>query len=266
MLIHVGPYSKGCGAVPKGSVAGSGDHFVFLGCLITLIMSYMADEPKTTPKIKKCPKCKGEIPRESSKCRHCGSDVRNWFGHHKIITVLLILIAFGYLVNILSGEDSATSPQVTQTATPEKTSRVFKLNESVFVGDVAWEVLSAENIGSTLKGSRSRYPFFQKDLSTVGYFIKVRFVVANTGDELLSVTVPGLIDSRDREFASSPDATYWVPEGEDILLLDNINPGLGRIYTAIYEVPADAKGLKLRVGDLEFWGSDEEVIDLGLDN
>jgi uncharacterized membrane protein YvbJ len=41
---------------------------------------------------KKCPKCGEEIQASAKKCKHCQSDLRNWFVRHKIMTGILALI------------------------------------------------------------------------------------------------------------------------------------------------------------------------------
>jgi len=54
---------------------------------------------------KKCPKCQEEVLKSAKKCKHCGSDLRNWFMRHKIISVFLILMFIG----IISGGSSNTN-------------------------------------------------------------------------------------------------------------------------------------------------------------
>ena len=47
---------------------------------------------------KQCKACKKEIDAKASKCPHCGTDQRNWFIQHKIITgvlVFILLVAVG---------------------------------------------------------------------------------------------------------------------------------------------------------------------------
>lgn len=50
--------------------------------------------------MKKCVHCKELIDDKATKCKFCGSDLRNWFFRHKILTVILIL--FVLLVSFIS--------------------------------------------------------------------------------------------------------------------------------------------------------------------
>jgi len=56
---------------------------------------------------KSCPKCKETIQKGATKCKNCGSDLRNWFSRHKIITVIIILILLSLIKNAIS-EPQAT--------------------------------------------------------------------------------------------------------------------------------------------------------------
>lgn len=56
---------------------------------------------------KKCPKCQESIKENAKKCKHCSSDLRNWFLRHKIITGILILFALGIIGSALGDVDSS---------------------------------------------------------------------------------------------------------------------------------------------------------------
>ena len=59
---------------------------------------------------KKCPKCQEEISKNAKKCKHCGSDLRNWFLRHKIISVVLI-----FFVLVIIGGSSGENNKQTNT-------------------------------------------------------------------------------------------------------------------------------------------------------
>lgn len=56
---------------------------------------------------KKCPKCQEEISKNAKKCKHCGSDLRNWFLRHKIISVVLIF----FVLVIIGGSSDENNNQ-----------------------------------------------------------------------------------------------------------------------------------------------------------
>lgn len=58
-------------------------------------------------KTKKCPKCGEEIFQGAKKCKHCNSDLRNWFAKHPLWTALIIIIA---LPTFISGIMSGVNP------------------------------------------------------------------------------------------------------------------------------------------------------------
>jgi hypothetical protein len=58
---------------------------------------------------KKCSKCGEEILASAKKCKHCQTDLRNWFARHKVITVVFIFIVL-ILVMISSKEEKEDLP------------------------------------------------------------------------------------------------------------------------------------------------------------
>ena len=61
--------------------------------------------------IKKCRACFKEVEAKAKKCHHCGTDLRSWFGRHKIITVILVFILLGMFSAAF--DDSKTSKGTT---------------------------------------------------------------------------------------------------------------------------------------------------------
>lgn len=82
--------------------------------------------------------------------------------------------------------------------------------------------------------------------------------------KIKSVSNLKLIDDKNREFIPATDVSEWIPEGKELFLFSNLNPNIPQQFIDIYEVPADATGLKVKVGDLSLWGKEEAVIRLGL--
>ena len=64
-----------------------------------------------------CKSCGKEIGKGVKKCVHCGTDQRNWFSKHKILTGILILVIIGIGSAIGSGGKSNTVTAPTSPAT-----------------------------------------------------------------------------------------------------------------------------------------------------
>lgn len=141
---------------------------------------------------------------------------------------------------------------------------IYDINQDVRVGDIKWKLVDVKDRGNILKASESRYSFIAENKTTSGRFIEITIEVENLSKELKSVSNLTLIDSKGREFTSASDVSEWISEEKELFLLDNLNPNMPIQFSDIYEVPIDAKSLKVIVGDLEFWGGEEALINLGL--
>ena len=135
----------------------------------------------------------------------------------------------------------------------------YSINESITINnEVIWKIILAEDLGNTLEAIDR----WSDDKTTTGKFIKVRFTVKNIDKEMKTITDLRLFDNEDREFTAYSEIFGYIEDEEELFLLDNINPGLERTYTVIYEVPTDAKGFMLEITNLEFM-SDKAYISLG---
>lgn len=133
------------------------------------------------------------------------------------------------------------------------------LGVPVIVNDVQWTVTGAENLGSTIK---SKYPTIVDDcVANSGNYVKVAFKIKNNSNDMVTVTDVYLYDSTKREYVTSSDVSSCVDD--ELFILDNINPGIENSFVAIYEVPADASGLRVKVGDLDLFTEDHEYVALG---
>lgn len=65
------------------------------------------EKQQNSGQTKKCPKCQEEISKNAKKCKHCGSDLRNWFLKHKIISVVLIF----FVLVIIGGSSDENNNQ-----------------------------------------------------------------------------------------------------------------------------------------------------------
>lgn len=133
------------------------------------------------------------------------------------------------------------------------------IGQDVIVDQVRWKVISAENMGDVLESDNQ----FVGEKKTSGVFVEVRFELENLSNDMLSFTGLDLVDDQNREFTSSSDGLMFIDKAERCVF-ENLNPNIVKSCSAIYEVPANAKGLKARVGDLKMFGAQEALIELGL--
>ena len=175
-----------------------------------------------------------------------------WFWLIIIIFVIIIIASAG------GGEKKETTPSQTEKLT------TYSINQDVRVEDVRWKLIGVKNRGSILKASESRYPTIAESKTTTGKFVEITMEVENLDTEMKSVSNLKIIDDKNREFIASSDVSEWIPEGKEMFLLSNLNPNMSQQFTDIYELPADATGLKVKVSDLSLWGNKEALINLGI--
>ena len=141
---------------------------------------------------------------------------------------------------------TATPPPSTTAATPTNPPS----QQAVFAGQATWTLTSAQDKGSVLPKSESRYPSIAKDMVTTGKFIKVAFTVENIASAPATwPNEPTLVDSRGREFKEAEGSYEYVPDGME-WSLPTLQPGVPKSFVIMFEVARDAVGLSLKVNDL----------------
>jgi hypothetical protein len=134
------------------------------------------------------------------------------------------------------------------------------INDDVIVGEVRWRVLAAEDLGNTLTSDN----ILIEDMTTPGQFIRLQFEIENLSSATKTFSSINLVDSRGRSFNTLTDAFWFIPQTEQCIGFEQLNPGVPKLCSVIFEVPADAENLQAQVGDLEILGGDEALINLGL--
>ena len=175
---------------------------------------------------------------------------RKWWLWLIIVTVIIII------ASVSGGEKKE--------AIPEETSATYSIGQDVKVSEARWKLISVKDRGNILKASESRYPTIAENKTTTGKFIEITMEVENLGTEMRSVFNLDIIDDKNREFIPASDVSEWIPEDKEMFLLSNLNPNMPQQFTDIYEIPTDAIGLKVKVGDLSLWGNKEALISLGI--
>lgn len=148
------------------------------------------NKEQQTEQTKKCPKCHEEVLKSAKKCKHCGSDLRNWFMRHKIITTFLIL---GIISNGMAANDAAkkasnspsTSVSVQQpTKEPKKTE----------VQKPATKEIAVTNQAVKRVDGKCRYFFFVENKDQTAFsgsvLIKVQNPRSTLGHETFTTKQP----------------------------------------------------------------------------
>lgn len=142
-------------------------------------------------------------------------------------------------------ESSATSTSSDSEEAKQEENKNYKIGETVKVGKTEWKILEVKDIGNTLKSDNE----FIESKETNGRFIKVRVYVKNLASEPESISGFALIDSKDQKFDPYTESSMYIPEKEQ-LFFEQLNPQIGKKMQEIFEVPKEAKNLKIRLYDL----------------
>lgn len=129
-----------------------------------------------------------------------------------------------------------------------------KIGEQVKFDDSQWEVVSAKNLGTDVQGITG-------NKKTAGKFVKVEFKVTNLSKKEESILDhPKLLDDKDREFGPMDDQMLYIPDPERTITLESLPPSMLKRFSAIYELPADAAGLKFQARALSAFGDKKKVV------
>ena len=180
-----------------------------------------------------------------------GSAVRGNVSRQATSAPTATLVSLGAGGVVPEANATARVPTPTEIVYPE-------IGQDVQVADVRWKVLRAEDVGQTLEPAQE----FLDPRTTTGKWIKVRLEVENQSREPQTFAGVDLLDNKGRTFQSSSDATLLLPSDE-ACILERLNPNLPKVCQIVFEVPADAGGFLLAVGDLKMLGNKEALIALG---
>lgn len=214
----------------------------------------LSDEEKQ--KIEEEEELRAEIKEKETKKKKKKESKNAIKGCLIIIVFIVLFVLFIVLFNIF--DDTLTKKQ----ESTEKVPAVYSINQDVRVSDVRWKLVNARDRGNILRASDSRYSIIAENKTTSGKFVEVTMEVENLGSEMKSVSSLKLIDNKNREFIPASDVSEWIPKEKEMFLLSNLNPNMPQQFTDIYEIPIDAIGLKIKVGDLSFFGTEEALISL----
>lgn len=144
----------------------------------------------------------------------------------------------------------------------ETTEKITAIGEDVMVGSISYkvnELTTASEIGEyifdTFMGERANGIFYVIDLT-----------IENKGKESENLFMPTLkiIDDQEREFDSDTGAEMYYDVGgkKAISFGEQLQPGLPITGVKMFDLPKDAKGLKLKITG-SGWSADKAYVDLG---
>jgi hypothetical protein len=218
----------------------------------------------------KCKGCGQEVSPDAKACPKCGAPIKKKTGCLMMIVYGFAgLIALAIIGSILSGGGSnktggdssggaaSSSPQATSSA--ESVKQKIKIGDEIVFDDSKWTVLSAEDLGSTLKG------LLDESKKTEGRFIKVKYTVTNTTKEEDSVLeTPQLLTSDGAKYKQLDDVGMYLADGEKEMMMEQLPSRIKKSFSAIFEVPKDAAGLRFQARSLAAFSTKYVEVDLGL--
>jgi zinc-ribbon domain len=198
----------------------------------------------------KCKECGNEVAKNAATCPKCGTRLKMGLlkklvlGFAGFFVLMIILASLGGSKKNPSSGSAGSNPAAA--AAPEIQ---YKIGDKVELSDSDWTVVGAKDSGKKLKSNNQ----FQEDAKTDGRFVVVNFRVVNkTPKEERIMDHPALVDSRGREFKDYDHQAFYLPEKAKTMEMEALPSSMPREFWAIYEVPADATGLRFGARELGF--------------
>lgn len=153
---------------------------------------------------------------------------------------------------------TAASPAASGAAAtkPSDDDSVGKMGKPFMIDDAEWLVIEAKDLGKSVKPTAE---YEEKVAKTEGRFVQVKYKVTNKGKQPGHVFEVKLTDSQDRVFGPWDKQLAYLPKDADDHFLDEVQPSMAHTYVQIFELPADAKGLKLRGAGFGIFAANKEI-------
>jgi hypothetical protein len=162
---------------------------------------------------------------------------------------------------VVDQEERANLPvQTTNTSSPALASaKAASIGDVVKFEDSEWTVIAARQMGSTLRGGQ-----FTEPNQSEGQFIYVKFRVKNVTNEQESILfTPAITDSKGRRYEQFDEQAFYLPDDENSMTLEQLPSGLPKTFSAIFEIPLDATGIRFMVRNFAAFGKEERAVSLG---
>jgi hypothetical protein len=194
-------------------------------------------------KLKPCKTCGKDVAKSAKKCPHCGQKLKMGF-----FTKALIGIAALIVIAIIASQGSGSDKPASTTAkgesnTPAKKEAPKALSNTGVSSDVTITVKGVETkpeVGNELTKEKAQ-----------GAFKIVEVSLTNGQKDAITIDANSfkLVDDQNREFSYSTNGqtAQDIANGGNVdFFLKKLNPGLTQVGKIVFDVPADAKGLKLK--------------------
>jgi hypothetical protein len=141
-----------------------------------------------------------------------------------------------------------------------RSERIARVGEALSLDDSTWVVVEAKDLGKNVRPNND----FADPKETSGRFVLVRYKVTNRRKHPESVLdPPKIVDDQSRETERVPNEAMYVPREARTLGIEPLPPNVEREFATLFELPPDARGLKLQVRGLGLLGAKRSV-DLAL--
>jgi hypothetical protein len=175
------------------------------------------------------------------------------------VFVIIPAVTLGGIASI--GNKVADDIEKSQQVNTDAYNRPSKINDTVKVGNIEWQVTKSQDFGSILPS----YSEYLDDVTNNEVrFIRVEFSAKNMSSNDATILSLNVVDDKGRTFSLSGNTYLTLKTGEQSSVFASLDPDIRKSFVDIYEVPTDAKGLRLEVTDLNLLTPQKAYIDLGL--
>jgi hypothetical protein len=181
-------------------------------------------------------------------------DNKNWFGRHKVLTVIGIIVLLAVIGGVAGGgnktnTNSGDSKKTDTAKTENKPAATAKLNEVARDGKFEFTVASVE----CGKASAGTNQYLTKQAQ--GQFCFVNVTIKNIGSEAQTFDSSSqyLYDAANSKFSADSTASLYAnPEGSTFL--NQINPGNSVSGILVFDLPKDKTPVTAELHDSAFSG------------
>ncbi len=182
---------------------------------------------------------------------------------------LACVLAFAFMVATVPKSDrdgTATAPKAAPAAAakpvqPAAAEKGLVIGDTFRLGDFTYRITrvgTADTLGAQ---------YAHENAEPNATFVVVQYEITNEGKETHTGLADDfeLLDSAGRKFrpSSRGSTAFMMAGGNDDFLLTELQPGITKPSVQVFEIPLAAlNGLRLRVPEKGFFGSDEVVVDL----